>query len=313
MGEKIEFPKNYTMYLKKAEQNLQQNDAIRALHYIELAYAIKKEPNVNALYVSILVQLERYKEALEMADDFEPMYKNDIQQNALYLFLLIKNHRFVTAESYLRESAEKERLPTEKVIQLESLLKEEIILKKKQHQADMDELQKKLFSLAELGLEEQLKVVEEAIQLNQSELITAVPFVMDNPFVSQIVKSFYLQTMILKNIDYNFRFKASGMKAEINPSQLTSFNEHPVTLAVNEQLDQSLEKNPSLLMAIKPELNFNLLKVFPYLETVIENAKEWVNLSIQFYAPEYENPDINPSLSESEKRMIEWIKKLSEM
>lgn len=313
MGEKIEFPKNYIMYLKKAEQNLQQNEAITALHYIELAYAIKKEPNVNALYVSILVQLERYQEALEVAEDFEPMYKNDIQQNALYLFLLIKNQRFVTAESYLKEATEKERLPTEKIVQLESLLKEEIILKEKQHQADMDELQKRLFSLAELGLEEQLKVVEEAVHLNQSELVTAIPFVMDNPFVNQIVKSFYLQTLISKNIDYDFQFTTCGIEEDINPSKLTAFNEHPIILAVNERLDQSLEKNPSLLMAIKPELNFNLLKVFPYLETVIENANEWVNLSIQFYATEYEKPHINPSLSGREKRMVDWIKKLSEM
>lgn len=100
MGEKIEFPNNYSMYLKNAEIQLKKNEPIKALHYIELAYAINKELNINAFYVSVLVQLERYEEALEIFEDFKEINIKKIEHLSLYVHLLIKNQRFIQAEAF---------------------------------------------------------------------------------------------------------------------------------------------------------------------------------------------------------------------
>lgn len=313
MGEKIEFPNNYSMYLKKAEQYLNLNEPIKALHYIELAYDIKQEPNINTLYVSVLVQLERYSEALEIFEDIKDENIMKTKYVSLYLFLLIKNKRFIQAETYLTRLTSGDQLSIDELSQMKILLEEEILIDEMERHQAKNELKKKLFALADLSREEQLKIVDEVSLLTPDELIKANPFIMSNPFVDPLAKSFYLQNLVAINADVEFEFETLGITKIINPSKLDSFNEESIVVQVNEQLDMQLEKNPSMLMSIKPELNFHLLKIYPFAKQVIENPVEWVKLYIHLYSFETENLEFDSRFSAREKKMMEWIKKLSEM
>ncbi|GEQ32682.1 tetratricopeptide repeat protein [Marinilactibacillus psychrotolerans] len=313
MGEKIEFPNNYSMYLKNAEIQLKKNEPIKALHYIELAYAINKELNINAFYVSVLVQLERYEEALEIFEDFKEINIKKIEHLSLYVHLLIKNQRFIQAEAFLAQLKDTGQIAKKELMHMEKLLEKELQIEEQQRMHKKNELKKKLFALSDLAREEQLKIVDEVNLLSSDELARAIPFVMNNPFVDSLAKSFYLQNLVSLNVDINFEFETLGISRSINPAKLNTFNEEPMVVEINRQLDIQLEKNPSMLMSIKPELNFHLLKMYPFAMEIVDNPIRWVELYIYRYSHESEEFNYDLEFSSSEKKMMEWIKKLGEI
>src|SRR5699024_819499 len=71
LGDKIDFPFNNQMYLAKATACIENNDFEQALTYIEKIYATEKSYAINYFYASILYSLERYEEALEIADEYK--------------------------------------------------------------------------------------------------------------------------------------------------------------------------------------------------------------------------------------------------
>ena len=103
MGEKIEFPKNYEMYLKKAIDSFDLGNMEEAILFFGEAYAIHQEPRVNTFYVTALYQNREYKQAKIIADKEIDYYKSEDNLNLFYVTILIKGHFFIQAEKIVKE------------------------------------------------------------------------------------------------------------------------------------------------------------------------------------------------------------------
>lgn len=62
MSNKIEFPYNNKIYLRRALKSIEQEHFEEALNYIEKVYETNKTQYVNRIYTFVLYTLERYEE-----------------------------------------------------------------------------------------------------------------------------------------------------------------------------------------------------------------------------------------------------------
>ena len=310
MGETIEFPNNDLYYLQKAKTEMQNGHTKAAIESVEQAYAHSKSVEVNAVYVSILVAAEKYNEAVLIADDFEERYREDEHYKLLYLFLLIKAQKVDEAEEFMEILQQQSSVKGEELEKMQGLLEEEKKQLKEQHAAFLEETKQKLFGLADRSMDEQLQIIEQAAQLDNDTLAGAAPFIFSNPYTNHVIRSIFLQTLIKNQVDCTIHFSLNELAVDINPSRLIPFEENEKVKALNEQLERQLEKNPSLLMALKPEMNFQLLKIFPFTDQIIKNTDKWVELFIGYYSNE-ETPEQSVFKNE-EKEMADWIRRLSD-
>lgn len=310
MGETIEFPNNALFYLQKAKTEMQNGHTKAAIESVEQAYAHSKSVEVNAVYVSILVAAEKYNEAVLIADDFEERYREDEHYKLLYLFLLIKAQKVDEAEEFMEILQQQSNVKGEELEKMQGLLEEEKKQLKEQHAAFLEETKQKLFGLADRSMDEQLQIIEQAAQLDNGTLASAAPFIFSNPYTNHVIRSIFLQTLIKNQVDCTIHFSLDELAVDINPSRLIPFEENEKVTALNEQLERQLEKNPSLLMALKPEMNFQLLKIFPFADQIIKNTDKWVELFIGYYSNE-ETPEQSVFKNE-EKEMADWIRRLSD-
>src|SRR5690625_2898703 len=102
MGDAIEFPKNYDIYLIKAMSNLQQGNLKKAEEFVEKAYQLKKENASNILYTSILVEQGNYVQAKEIAEEFFHLYESTEGYQLFFLSILVNLQQFHQAESLIQ-------------------------------------------------------------------------------------------------------------------------------------------------------------------------------------------------------------------
>ena len=102
MSNKIEFPYNNKIYLRKAIKCIEHNQFKEAEEYIYRVYETNNTIYVNRIYTLILYTLEKYKEAYEIASEYKQAYLEDENQIFMFVLLLIKNHQFIEAEAIIQ-------------------------------------------------------------------------------------------------------------------------------------------------------------------------------------------------------------------
>lgn len=314
MGKQIEFPKNFKMYMMRAVEHIHTGSPHEALPYLEKAYALQQDHTVNMLYTSTLVQVGDYETALTIAEDMPDFYRKDDKRCLLYVSIMIKNKLFLQAEVIIKRKLKETHSPFYKEWETQQKMleydrEEEEVLRKNEQK----ELIKKLYGLSGLSLEEQLHTVEQAEKLDLDTLRKIGSVLFTNPFVHVLAKSAFLQFLIRQQDSTTYRYTWFEEERTVQPTDCVLFDESSVVQEVRNCLEEKLAKNPSLLEMIQAEVEFHLMKLYPFLEEIIVDVEEWINLYMALYDEgPIEGEEWRQNLSEEQATMLSWITRMSE-
>lgn len=316
MGEQIEFPKNYSMYMSRVMTFLREGNVEKAIVYMQKAYAIKEAESLNILLASSLLQTGQYREALELAEEKKEFYETDEKRLLIYLEILIENNQILQAENYIKQALSNESIKyrdswdrlAEKLDQLKHQQEEN---KRKAEEQTM----KNLFSLASLNTMEQFSKIQEIYTLPNDKLEGVAPYLFTNPYVHPVVRATLFSLLAERNIDEDYKYLWFGETKEINPRKTTSIEMNETMTALMNVMDEELVQNPSLYQLVKNEIDALFLMLYPFENNVIkkEEAKAWVEAVIASIEPDYLHSDttelkdlenINNWISKTHKQML---------
>lgn len=312
MGERIDFPGNYELYLKKAVHMFQEGNVIEACQLFKEAYAIHQEPSVNAMYVSALYQLGDYKNAKEIADDKKKLYENDESLYSLYTTILIKNHLFVEAERIIQKKMgqQNQAASTEEIWKAtKNALEYEKNKQKQEKKKYNQELLKEVLAMGDKSFEHQASLVKEMNEMDKDWYALGARSILRNPFVNEIVKSTVLEILIDQQVDEEFELYWFSQRRFVNPAQTTSLEDEKVVKHILERLKEKFEdENPSLYQALLQEMNLYFLFLHPYLEEVITDADKWISVSFRRYDTQFA---IDMENDRESQKMEVWMNRLN--
>lgn len=314
VGDKIEFPFNNEMYLKQAAACIEKNDYEQARQYVEKAYETDKSYQINHFFTFILFTLERYEQALEVANEFKDLYLENEQHILMYTMLLIKNHQFLEAEviiqnhrteAFLFLDQEWENLERELSLERE-LVNFEIEMKRKA-------TKNKLSQISNYSLIEQTKIIEDARLLTLDDLQEVAVQVFNNPFVAGHIQRGFLEVLIEMGDENYYTFSWFNQMKKICPNRLSLFNQLPIVQEMDDILEDKLQKNPSLFEVIKAEIINDLLLLYPFVEETITDRDYWIDLYIAQFDDSNQNPyKLTPSNPEQEE-LTQWMQQLNQI
>lgn len=312
MGERIDFPGNYEVYLKKAVHMFQEGNVVDACHFFEEAYGIHQEPSVNAMYVSALYQLEDYEKAKEIADDKKKLYENDESLYSLYTTILIKNHLFVEAERIIQKklALQNPAASTKEIwIAAKNALEHEKHKQKQEKRKYNQELLKEILAMGDKSFEHQAALVKDMKDMDKEWFVLGARSILRNLFINEIVKSTVLEILIDHQVDEEVELYWFSQRRFITPTQVTSLEEEKIVKYISEELKEKFEDdNPSLYHALLQEMNLYFLLLHPYIEEVITDADKWLSLSFKRYDTKFENKDEE---NKESRKMEVWINRLN--
>lgn len=312
MGERIDFPKNYELYLRKAVHKFQEGNMVEACTYFEEAYAIKQESSINAMYVSALFQLERYKEAQEIAEDKLELYESDDSLYSLYTTILIKNHSFKEAEliiqrklSQLNQTANKEVWHTAKYV-----LEHEQNRHKQNEKKRNQELLKEILAMGDQSFEHQAALIKQMQEMSNEWYTLGARSVLRNPFVNEIVKTTVLEHLVREGVTEEFEMYWFDQRRFVVPADQSSLEENKRFKEVVHLLKEKFEDdNPTMYQALLQEVNLHFLMLYPYIEEVVTDASKWLGTCFNQYDAYFLNLVENDP---DNQIMKTWIQRLNE-
>lgn len=312
MGERIDFPKNYELYLRKAVHKFQEGDMIEACAFFEEAYAIKQESSINAMYVSALFQLERYREAEEIAEDKLELYESDDSLYSLYTTILIKNHAFEEAEHIIqRKLSQLNQAPNKEVWHTAKYVLEYEQNKYKQNEKKRNqELLKEILAMGDKTFEHQAALIKQMQEMSCDWYTLGARSVLRNPFVNEIVKTTVLEHLIKQEVKEEFELYWFDQQRFIVPVNQSSLEENKRFKEVVHLLKEKFEDdNPSMYQALLQEVNLHFLMLYPYVEEVITDASKWLGVCFNQYDAYFLNlVEDDPDT----QKMQVWIHRLNE-
>ncbi|WP_423189502.1 hypothetical protein ACO1PF_00885 [Alkalibacterium sp. f15] len=311
MGEQIEFPKNFNMYMTQVMSCLREGNVEKAIIQMKKAYAIKEEESLNILLVSSLLQMGQYQEALEMANEKSYFYESDEKRLLIYVEILIENNQFLQAEKHIKDSLSSSAI---KYNDSWSRLQEKLDQSKRQQDENKRKAEEKtvkeLYSLASLNTMEQFAKIEDIYTLPNEKLEEVAPHVFVNPYVHPLVRGTLFSLLAERGIDKKYSYLWFDETEEINPGDITAIEDNPTVNELTNILNDKLMQNPSLYQLVKNEIDTLFLMLYPFEEKVIkrDTAEDWVNSVIQTIEPDFLTQDKTDDIKR--KNIDRWIKKI---
>lgn len=314
MGDKIEFPHNDRMYFEQAVNHVASNQFEEALNCMETVYASQQNPTTNHLYAFILYTLERYEEALEIADEQKAFYVENEKNSLLYTMMLIKNQLYLEAEVLIQEG-----LSTVDPLVLAEWknLERELNSARERSRIEMEAHKKKIKSelseIASYSPIKQSEMIEEARVLELEDLQEIAPMIFSNPMVSPLTKRAYLEDLVEKQDPNEYNFLWFDQQRKVIPIEIDWFDQTPTVNELDDILEQKLHKHPSLLEVVRVEIVNDLLLLYPFIEEIVTDLDYWVDcyVSALDFSEQLE-VDSQPKTGEQEK-LNEWVQKFHQM
>jgi len=289
MGEQIEFPKNFNVYMSEVMGHLGEGNVEKAVGFMKKAYALKEEETLNVLLVSSLLQIGSFREALELADEKKPFYEKDEKRLLIYVEVLLENNRILQAEKYIKDQLASQTVQYKEAwIRLDESLEDR---KKRQEEVKRKAEEKtvrELFSLASLNTMEQLSKISEVYSLPNDKLKSLAPQLFTNPYVHPLVRATLLSLLAERGVDEQVSYLWFGEMKTINPKDTLPLEEDPMVKRFMNLLDNELAQNPSLYQLVKNEVDTILLMLYPFESEIIEKkgVKTWLSCIIAMIEPE---------------------------
>lgn len=306
MGERINFPKNYEAFLKKAIVHFQEGDIEEAVRCFQLAYAIRQEPIVNTMYVSALYQAGDYQTAKEIADEKKEVYEKEEGLHVLYTTILIKNRLFVEAERIIQKKLLNSDSAEGSIWESARLELDNAREKQKREKEERNqELAKNILAMGGKSFEYQSRLVKQMGELDESLYSFSAKSLLSNPFVNEIVKSTVIEELIEKKSEEEVELVWFKERRKIVPAQLTSLEENKTVQEVLARLKENFEDtNPSLYQMLLQEIQLYFLLLHPYVDEVVTDSNQWLALCFKRYDSGKED---NDEENEQMKKMAHWI------
>lgn len=314
MGDKIEFPFNDRMYFEQAVESVEKNDFETALEYIEKVYVNDKGNVVNHFYTVILYTLERFEEALEIADQRKDFYYQDEKHTVLYTTLLIKNQLFLEAEVLIQEHIENTySMYYSEWQNLEKELSLERELVKFKLEREKKATKRELIALESYSPMKQAEIIGNAEELELEDLQETARIIFANPHVTGMTKRAFLELLINKQDPNDYVFPWFNEQRKVVPCQLDVFEQSPIVNQVHKLLETKMQKFPSLFEIVNVEMINDLLMLYPFMDEVVTDVDYWVDAYINYFDASNQL-DINPtSQTTEEEEMAQWIDRLNQM
>lgn len=314
LGDKIEFPFNDRMYFEQAVESIERNDFEAALENIEKVYANDKSNGVNHFYTLVLYTLDRFEEALEIANEQKNFYYQNEKHTVLYTNLLIKNQLFLEAEVLIQEHIENihsiyhaEWQNLEKELNLErELVNYELEMQKKTTKRELGELEN-------YSPMKQSEIIGNARDLELKELQEFARLIFFNPHTTGVTKRAFLELLVEKQDPNTYLFPWFDQQKEVVPRELEVFEHSPIVEVVDQIIEQKLHKYPSLFEIVKVEVINDLLMLYPFMEEVILDIDYWVGVYIDYFDAENQlEVQVSPQSKEQDE-MKKWIEYLNQI
>lgn len=286
MGNRIDFPLNNKMFLQKALNSLEKAHFEEALNYIAKVYETDKSTWINYIYASVLHNLNRNDEALELANEQKDTYLEHERYRLLYTLLLIKNHQFLEAEVIVQGNLNtiKNQYPAEWIKIAHELKVERDTLNLK-----IDILKKqtksKLSRMVEYSRTEQNDIIRNAQLLDLSDLQGLAQQLFLSPDIPQLIKNAYLEVLVKKGDSRSYTLSWLNRQKEVVPRELSLFEEDSIVKTMDALLADKLQELPSVVELVKIELLNDLLLLYPFIDEVIKDVDYWVDHYINYFDP----------------------------
>ena len=321
MGDAIDFPKNHDIYLIKAAHYFELGDFKKAEEYIEKAYRLKKTNTSNVLYATILFEREKFEEAKDIADEFFHIYERKEETKLFYMSLLVKLRQFIQAETLTN----KWKIKTNELYseQWEDMMEEIEIEKNIMYQEEKAKQQRIIEEFKKMSaypLEHQFGILQEINNIPRPIFQQYSRAHLVHPDTSNEMKTILLQYLIDQGSTDQYHIEWFGQIREVVPNDVVSFEQNPIFVKIQSYLEDELSNSPTSLNMIEQEVNRHLIKLFPFIDEVVSDAKMWVDLYLEKYQP-FLDPSYDPEQykinreiegNESIEEMERWFNRLNQ-
>jgi len=311
MGEQIEFPKNFNVYMTQVMTHLREGNVVKAIDFMKKAYAIKAEDTLNVLLVSSLLQVGEYEEALALADEKDDFYQTDEKRLLIYVEVLLENHQILQAEKHIKAQLENKAVKyADSWERLDSRLTEVKRAQEEKRRKEEEQTVRELYSLASLNTLEQFSKMKAVYSLSNDRLKQLAPHLLVNPYVHPLVRATLFSLLAERGIEGTYPYLWFDEIKEGSPRDTFSLEEDPTAKRTSDALEDYLSKDPSLYQLAKNELDTLLLMLYPYVDDVIEQGEEksWVMTVIQTFDPAFNEE--NSMDKEKTSHITGWIEKI---
>ncbi|WP_035052626.1 hypothetical protein [Carnobacterium pleistocenium] len=313
MGETVPFPKNYEWYRKEAMECFLTGRMEEAVPFFEEAYRLEQDELLNTNYTTALYQIGDYQKAKEIADDKYSFYEKEESLAIFYTAILIKCHLFLQAEQVLLLRKKKyvsKDTAEENWIAVQEMLEEEQTKIAFEKQKKIQYLIKESYSLGNKSFAEQSAIMKELEEIPLEPFIEAVKPILSNPFVNGIIKATAIERLAVEHVAGCFDIYWMKEKRTIQPTILTSIENHKIVQKVMSLLSERVEQNdPSLYQAMVQEASLHFFMLYPFIDEVITSPLKWVEL----YQKRYDNfYQVNSESNSDTKKMEEWMHKIDQ-
>lgn len=311
MGETIDFPLNNKMFLQKAINSLENENFEEALKYIAKAYEIDQSMWVNYTYTSVLYNLDRPKEALEIAIEQKETYLKHERYRLLYTLLLVKNQLFLEAEVLVQDNLnsihsqlqdEWEKIANE--------LRVERDLVNMEIKISNNRTKSKLKMIGEYSRAEQNEIIRKAHLLDLKDLQEVAPQLFLSPYTPQLVKNAFLEILVKKGDKSSYTLSWLNQHKEVVPKDLLVFESNRIVSNIDEFLEDKLQELPSIAEIVKMEFLNDLLLLYPFIDEVITDVDYWLDNYISYFdVNNILEIDITPNTQEQvdSKKYIDYL------
>lgn len=284
MGDKIEFPFNDQMYFEQAVEYIERNDFEAALACIKKVYENDKGTAVNHLYTLILYTLERYDEALDIANEQKNFYVAQEKHATLYTMLLIKNQLFLEAEVLIQDHlTESPSFYSSEWESLERELELERELVNFEMEMEKQATKKELAELDSYSPNKQTEIIQKARTLELEDLQERAAFIFSSPSLSGIAQRAFLELLVEKQDTDQYLFPWFNQQKEVVPREIERFDQVTIIQNLDDILSRKLHKYPSLFEVVKVEMMNDLLLLYPFIEEVVTDIDYWVESYIEYF------------------------------
>lgn len=311
MSNKIEFPYNNKMYLRKAIKCIEHNQFEEAEEFIHKVYETNSTLYVNRIYTLVLYTLEKYEDAFDIASEYKQSYLEDENQIFMFVMLLIKNHQFIEAESVIQNKAEIEPLNKKKWENIKQELETEREQLNLKIERQREETKAKLREIENHSIFEQSEILKNANRLMLEDLQEVARNIFNHPFISGHIQRAFLELLIEMNDENKYSFTWFNEVKEICPNDLKVFDQEPIIYKIIQNLEMKLQKSPSMIEGIKAEVINDLLLLYPFIDEVVTDIDYWVDTYISLF-DSFEEHNRPVELENDEQvQLRRWIERLN--
>ncbi|SJZ62688.1 hypothetical protein SAMN02745116_00979 [Pilibacter termitis] len=305
MGIQIEFPKNFERYVDMGQKAMKERNFAQAAEYFLKAYEIEQDFPLNFLIANTLFDIGEYKQALNLAKEFEEDYHSHLEYFSFYIQLLALNRQFIEAHREINTRIyEGEENEMEELVRLKKEVRHNELLFRQFERKKIEELKNEISLLPEKEYFQQMIEVKKMSLLTQEDFLEVARNFLANENVQILVRSWILEMLVVMGVQEEMEFLWVDKSVQkIKPNETTLPYQTKSYQQVFQELDELLGQNdPILMVNLMEEVRIFFAVIFPLSDSIITNPEVWAKSFLVDFWGEY---DLIQEVEELQKEILE--------